>query len=65
MTKPAAAPTTTGEPDSTRWAPVVALGLGMLVVTSEMTIVAVTLPGIGADLGVGPAGIAIDPSGSA
>lgn len=58
MTKPAAAPTTTGEPDSTSWAPVVALGLGMLVVTSEMTIVAVTLPGIGADLGVGPAATA-------
>jgi DHA2 family multidrug resistance protein-like MFS transporter len=36
----------------TNWAPVVALGLAMLVVTSEMTIPAVTLPGIGADLAV-------------
>lgn len=42
----------------TRWGPVVALGLAMLVVTSEMTIAAVTLPGLGAELGVGPAGTA-------
>lgn len=39
-------------PQRTNWAPVVALGLAMLVVTSEMTIAAVTLPGIGAELGV-------------
>lgn len=37
------------------WAPVVALGLAMLVVTSELTIVAVTLPGIGSAFGVSPA----------
>lgn len=42
----------------TRWAPVIALGLAMLVVTAEMTMAAVTLPGIGADLGVGPAATA-------
>ena len=42
----------------TRWGPVVALGLAMLVITSEMTITAVTLPGLGADLGVGPAATA-------
>jgi MFS family permease len=41
-------------PRRTSWAPVVALGLAMLVVTSEMTIAAVTLPGIGADLAVAP-----------
>jgi MFS family permease len=41
-------------PRRTSWAPVVALGLAMLVVTSEMTIAAVTLPGIGADLAVSP-----------
>lgn len=44
-----------GELTRTRWAPVVALGLGMLVVTSEMTISAVALPSIGADLGASPA----------
>ena len=42
----------------TRWGPVVALGLAMLVITSEMTITAMTLPGLGADLGVGPAATA-------
>ncbi|TQM35091.1 MFS transporter [Pseudonocardia cypriaca] len=42
----------------TKWAPVAALGLAMLVVTSEMTIAAVTLPGIGADLLVSPAATA-------
>ena len=42
----------------TRWGPVVALGLAMLVITSEMTITAVTLPGLGVDLGVGPAATA-------
>lgn len=41
-------------PRRTSWAPVAALGLAMLVVTSEMTIAAVTLPGIGADLAVAP-----------
>lgn len=45
-------------PRRTSWAPVVALGLAMLVVTSEMTIAAVTLPGIGADLGVSPSATA-------
>jgi DHA2 family multidrug resistance protein-like MFS transporter len=45
-------------PQRTDWAPVVALGLAMLVVTSEMTIAAVTLPGIGADLAVSPSATA-------
>jgi MFS transporter, DHA2 family, multidrug resistance protein len=44
--------------ERTRWGPVAALGLAMLVVTSEMTIAAVTLPGLGRDLGVGPAATA-------
>lgn len=57
MTNEVVAPTVQ-EPARTRWAAVVALGLGMLVVTSEMTIVSVTLPGIGADLGVTPAATA-------
>ena len=48
----------TGTGERTRWGPVIALGLAMLVVTSEMTIVAVTLPGLGAELGVGPAATA-------
>jgi DHA2 family multidrug resistance protein-like MFS transporter len=39
-------------PQQTRWTPVVALGLAMLVVTSEVTVAAVTLPGLGADLSV-------------
>ncbi|HEX5596412.1 MAG TPA: MFS transporter [Micromonosporaceae bacterium] len=39
----------------TRWAPVAALALAMLVVTSEMSIVGVVLPSIGADLGADPA----------
>ncbi|MBA9004280.1 MFS transporter [Thermomonospora cellulosilytica] len=39
----------------TRWAPVAAMGLAMLVVTVELTLTAVTLPLIGADLGAGPA----------
>jgi DHA2 family multidrug resistance protein-like MFS transporter len=42
----------------TKWAPVAALGLAMLVVTSEMTIPAVTLPGIGADFTVSPSATA-------
>jgi MFS transporter, DHA2 family, multidrug resistance protein len=42
----------------TSWAPVAALGLAMLVVTSEMSIAAVTLPGIGADLAVSPSATA-------
>jgi MFS family permease len=41
-------------PQRTNWAPVAALGLAMLVVTSEMTMAAVTLPGLGTDLGVSP-----------
>ncbi len=45
----------TGMAERTRWGPVIALGLAMLVVTSEMTIAAVTLPGLDAELGVGPA----------
>jgi hypothetical protein len=45
-------------PQRTNWAPVVALGLAMLVVTSEMTVAAVTLPGIGADLAVSPSATA-------
>ncbi|GAA5112531.1 MFS transporter [Pseudonocardia adelaidensis] len=45
-------------PQRTNWAPVTALGLAMLVVTSEMSIAAVTLPGIGADLAVSPAATA-------
>jgi MFS family permease len=47
----------TGDPTGrpTRWAPVAALGLAMLVVTAEMTVTAVTLPGMAADLGVAPA----------
>lgn len=40
--------------ERTRWGRVLALGLAMLVVTSDMTIAAVALPGIGADLDVGP-----------
>ncbi|GAA1327087.1 MFS transporter [Pseudonocardia xinjiangensis] len=46
------------EPGRTSWPPVVALGLAMLMVTSEMTIPAVTLPGIGAELGVSAAATA-------
>ncbi|MGH3908216.1 MAG: hypothetical protein ACRDTE_29145 [Pseudonocardiaceae bacterium] len=51
----------TGTVQRTRWGPVIALGLAMLVVTSEMTITAVTLPG-GAGCrschdGVGVAGV--------
>ncbi|MEU5690239.1 MFS transporter [Actinosynnema sp. NPDC020468] len=38
----------------TRWTPVVALALAMLVVATEMTVAAVALPGIGAELDVGP-----------
>ena len=45
-------------PQRSQWAPVVALGLAMLVVTSEVTIAAVTLPGLGVDLGVSPSGTA-------
>lgn len=50
--------TNVSTPQRTRWAPVVALGLAMLIVTSEMTIAAVTLPGIGADFAVSPAATA-------
>src|SRR5688572_9146375 len=45
-------------PQRTQWAPVVALGLAMLAVTSEVTIAAVTLPGLGADLAVSPSATA-------
>ncbi|MEU7526623.1 MFS transporter [Saccharothrix sp. NPDC042600] len=38
----------------TRWTPVVTLALAMLVITTEMTVAAVALPGVGAELGVGP-----------
>ncbi|MGW4500172.1 MFS transporter [Micromonospora sp. NPDC004336] len=38
----------------TRWAPVAAVALAMLVVTSEMSIAGVVLPAIGADLGADP-----------
>ncbi|MEV0677869.1 MFS transporter [Actinosynnema sp. NPDC050436] len=42
----------------TRWAPVVALAVAMLAVTSEMTVAAVALPGTGAELDVGPSATA-------
>lgn len=42
----------------TRWAPVVALGLAMLVVTTEMTVAAVALPSLGGELDVGPSATA-------
>jgi MFS family permease len=41
-------------PVRTRWAAVVGLGLALVVVNTELTISAVTLPGIAADLRVGP-----------
>ncbi|MCW4353373.1 MFS transporter [Hoyosella sp. YIM 151337] len=42
----------------TQWAPVIVLALAMLVVTSEISIAAVALPAVGADLGVTPAATA-------
>ncbi|MEV0643991.1 MFS transporter [Phytomonospora sp. NPDC050363] len=48
----------TTEPRSevpTRWAPVFALALAMVVVTSDLMLAAVALPDIGDDLSVGPA----------
>lgn len=42
----------------TRWAPVLALGLAMLVVTSELTIASVTLPDLGRELGADPSATA-------
>jgi DHA2 family multidrug resistance protein-like MFS transporter len=39
----------------TRWSPIAALGLAMFVVTAEMTVTAVALPGMAVDLGVAPA----------
>ncbi|MEJ2854987.1 MULTISPECIES: MFS transporter [unclassified Saccharothrix] len=45
---------TTNTQVGTRWTPVVTLALAMLVVTTEMTVAAVALPSLGADLGVGP-----------
>jgi DHA2 family multidrug resistance protein-like MFS transporter len=37
-----------GTVEPTRWSSVIALSLAMLIVTSEMTMAAVTLPGVGA-----------------
>ncbi|MFI9812304.1 MFS transporter [Saccharothrix variisporea] len=45
---------TTNVQVKTRWTPVVTLALAMLVVTTEMTVAAVALPSLGAELGVGP-----------
>jgi predicted MFS family arabinose efflux permease len=45
---------TTNVRAKTRWTPVVTLALAMLVVTTEMTVAAVALPSLGAELGVGP-----------
>jgi MFS family permease len=42
----------------TNWAPVLALGLAMLVVTSEITVPSVTLPSIGDEFAVSPAATA-------
>ncbi|CCH28457.1 MFS transporter [Actinosynnema sp. NPDC047251] len=42
----------------TRWAPVVALAMAMLAVTTEMTVAAVALPSMGAELDVGPSAAA-------
>lgn len=42
-------------PTKTRWAPVIALALAMLVLTSDMTLSAVTLPSIGGDMRVSAA----------
>lgn len=50
--------TSTPPLERTSWAPVVALGLAMLVVTAELTMAAVTLPGIGRELGVAPSATA-------
>ncbi|MGH8879907.1 MAG: MFS transporter, partial [Stackebrandtia sp.] len=44
--------------ERTRWAPVVALAMAMVVVTSDMTIAAVTLPSLGDELGVSAAATA-------
>lgn len=55
---PTAQAASTTPVERTKWGPVVALGLAMLVVTSELTITAVTLPGLGAELAVGPAATA-------
>ncbi|GAA2994323.1 MFS transporter [Streptosporangium longisporum] len=51
-------PTTAGAVERTRWGPVVALAMAMLVVSVEMSLAAVTLPVIGAEMGVGPAATA-------
>ncbi|ADD39738.1 MFS transporter [Stackebrandtia nassauensis] len=48
--------TSTGE--KTRWAPIVALAMAMVVITSDMTIAAVTLPSLGEDMDVGAAATA-------
>lgn len=50
--------TTTHPQTKTRWAPVVALALAMLVLTSDMTIAAVTLPSLGDELSVAKASTA-------
>ncbi|MGH3623749.1 MAG: MFS transporter, partial [Sciscionella sp.] len=39
----------------TRWGPVIAIGIAMLAMSIDTTIVAVVLPAIGSELGVGPA----------
>ncbi|QFZ17035.1 MFS transporter [Saccharothrix syringae] len=40
------------------WAPVVALAMAMVAVTTEMSLAAVALPALGAELGVGPSAAA-------
>ncbi|AEF39369.1 MFS transporter [Hoyosella subflava] len=42
----------------TSWPPIIAVALAMLIVTSEISIAAVALPALGADLGVTPAAAA-------
>ncbi|WP_309114182.1 MFS transporter [Saccharothrix sp.] len=49
---------TTNVQVKTRWTPVVTLALAMLVVATEMTVAAVALPSMGAELAVGPAATA-------
>ncbi|KAB1158807.1 MFS transporter [Micromonospora sp. AMSO12t] len=51
----APAPQSSAPAVRTRWAPVVAVALAMLVATSEMSMAGVVLPSIGADLGADPA----------
>ncbi|GIG64483.1 MFS transporter [Phytomonospora endophytica] len=56
MTQPHTPTTETAAPP--RWAPVFALALAMVVVTSDLMLAAVALPSIGTDLSVGPAATA-------